>query len=590
MKLHFLLSCIIIASTAYSQNPTLISFSPKTSNFGDTISVLGNNFRLNSNEFIVQSSGIFAQTIPVSSTMFKFIAPFAFSGEKISYSDFNNTVFSNDRLILLFNGDTRINESSFTSSTASALASKQTSYMDKCDFDHDGRLDLVLASESEKKLTVLRNISAIPYAGDQVTVNSFSLGTKLNTDTFTYGVFTCDLNNDGWHEIITTSEHSGQILIFENLKISGTINQASFAAPIRIDVPANSSTEVAFADFNQDGKIDLAVTSADSSKIFIYKNTSSQNTLNPSTFELIKTIEVGNCNPIGVLGIKCADFNDDNKTDIVTTLQCTNQLVVIPNEGLFTFGTPVKITLDAQPVCVETADMNNDNKQDILVSLKDYGLAVLTNLNKSTTLDSLSFTKQNIALKAPSNRSLTWQIKVADFNGDGKLDVSLNSLFCLTLFKNTSSDGAILDSNTIQQSTIWGLPSFAYGHVIGDFNLDGRSDIIITTQDQFAANGNMKFLTNTIGHPVGINTIKKEVAFLSEIYPNPANNHTTVQSIHKIKQVNILNSMGQLKQTVNAKAELTLTIDVSALTEGIYTLEIIHQNGIVSTQKLCIQK
>ncbi|MEX1187621.1 MAG: T9SS type A sorting domain-containing protein [Bacteroidia bacterium] len=88
---------------------------------------------------------------------------------------------------------------------------------------------------------------------------------------------------------------------------------------------------------------------------------------------------------------------------------------------------------------------------------------------------------------------------------------------------------------------------------------------------------------------VGINDI--ETASKSIVFPNPAINKVTVRSALPIKHVELYNMLGNLvivKSTDDLESELSF--DTSAITHGIYTVRIIHKNGLTSARKLIIRQ
>jgi hypothetical protein len=62
------------------------------------------------------------------------------------------------------------------------------------------------------------------------------------------------------------------------------------------------------------------------------------------------------------------------------------------------------------------------------------------------------------------------------------------------------------------------------------------------------------------------------------IFPNPARNRITISASETIKEVSMMNISGQVVATIHPNAE-SYEIDVSAITEGIYFLRILHTKG-----------
>lgn len=81
---------------------------------------------------------------------------------------------------------------------------------------------------------------------------------------------------------------------------------------------------------------------------------------------------------------------------------------------------------------------------------------------------------------------------------------------------------------------------------------------------------------------VAVNEITKPSSFL--VYPNPAKEHITIQSKQQLKNVTIYNSLGELISTTRDQR-----IDISSLTQGVYTLRIEAGNEIFM-ERLVVQK
>jgi hypothetical protein len=591
------LCCLLILfklHTVEAQSiPSISRLSTLQANVGDTIMVFGQHFKTDHSAMIM-FDGLKTTVIPSTDSTIKFIIPLGAAKGKVVYTDYTFTTQSRQSISAIFSGESEINTTNFNVNKKTTSIPNSTVYIAKADFDHDGKLDIVTSSYSVKSLSVFRNTSPKTYNGAGLSNSSFADGVKLPIDTFAFGVFANDLDNDGWEDIIATNDYKGKVYIFKNLGDTSGISSTSFATPVIIDIPSTNSTEVAFDDLNADGKIDMVVTSADSSLIFVYRNNSTNHTITNQSFQLAQTIKIGACAPLGPIGVRCADLDHDGKSEIITALQCSKELVIIPNESTsqnFAFGAPLRKQLGKQPICLETADLNNDNNTDIIVSINNYGLALITNKFVSA-FDTSVLTSNFIPINNVDTYS-AFQLNTADVNGDGKVDVSLSVNSFLLIFSNTSNDGGTLDSNNIKQVAYFTIVNEGLSHVSGDFNMDGRVDYISTNlYDDFNPSGSLTLITNNIGHPVGVNEVKKGTTEQTQLYPNPAYSTFFIQSTNKIQQVRILNALGQSIQThmLETHQQHQLSLDVSALSNGVYYVEVLHQNGMVMMEKLVIQK
>jgi RHS repeat-associated protein len=154
-------------------------------------------------------------------------------------------------------------------------------------------------------------------------------------------------------------------------------------------------------------------------------------------------------------------------------------VIVCLTVGVASGATP---QLDAQQYDLYTGDFTGDGQTDILYVAKDpslpSGIAV-PDANGNPTVSWQTWQSNYLGIQWSGN---AYKIIVADFNGDGKADILLqsaapgNSYLLLT-----SSSGKVVGiSQTIPDSTM-GLIWSADQHdiVAGDFNGDGRADIFL---------------------------------------------------------------------------------------------------------------
>lgn len=138
------------------------------------------------------------------------------------------------------------------------------------DMDSDGRPDIITSNYIAKGITVFRNTTT--QAGNPSTFATgvhISAGTTDNLN----GISTEDLNQDGRPEIMQTSVQSGNLLVYENQSVSGTINTSSFLAPISF-YSGNTPIEVRSGDWNGNGINDVAVSNYSSGNVRFFTNKS----------------------------------------------------------------------------------------------------------------------------------------------------------------------------------------------------------------------------------------------------------------------------------------------------------------------------
>ena len=318
------------------------------------------------------------------------------------------------------------------------------------DFNEDGKVDIAVATTGVG-IEVFPGDGAGGFAAPVVTASSYA----------PYQLFVGDFNGDGHLDLLAFQSLSrgpnSSVVIFLG-KGDGSFTQQP-TLPI-------TGYGLALGDFNGDGKLDLAI----NTDLFHLQTYSGNGDGTFSGPQLVWAVTRGNVNtPIvgdfnrdgtldiaicgqafdahgrpfevlnmfrgkgdgtfwktkstllaGVLnnnGVAVADFNHDGKLDIIG-----DSGIVLLGNGDGTFSTGASLSL-LSTSSMQTADMNNDGNQDLVVqdivptNNNTYSFGVV-----SVLLGNGDGTFQN-ALAWNSEANLLNTIGIADFNGDGLLDV-----------------------------------------------------------------------------------------------------------------------------------------------------------------------
>lgn len=175
-----------------------------------------------------------------------------------------------------------------------------------------------------------------------------------------------------------------------------------------------------------------------------------------------------------------ADFNGDGRADLAVTdgaskdFDFQNSVISILNgRGDGTFAPAISVPAAAQPSALLTADLNDDGRPDLIVgnSLAER-ISVLLGLGNGDFLDSGSYF-------VPSYFGGT--AALGDLNRDGRLDIVVNSVpdFMAVLLGN--GDGTFQSVRFIEFAA--GPNEFVGSPVLEDFNHDGRIDLAVRTTD-----------------------------------------------------------------------------------------------------------
>lgn len=284
----------------------------------------------------------------------------------IAAGDFNHSghlglavgEFQNEAaVILLGSGD-----GSFTPSSA-AFANgfgMPSTAIDAADFNADGNLDLAIANEISGGSPV-----DLGYGN-----GAFNQVGGLYTGGFTNGAAVGDFNADGKLDVAVASGGTAA-LVGSGVTVSlgngdGAFTLAS-GSPIAV---GQSLSAIVTADFNGDGKLDLAATDSVGNAVIILLGNGD------GTFGAPTTIPVGN----GPDAIVAGDFNNDGKLDLAIANygDGTITLLLGNGDGTFTQAAGSPYAVGKGPYQIAAADFNGDGKLDLATAnLTDYTVSIL---------------------------------------------------------------------------------------------------------------------------------------------------------------------------------------------------------------------
>jgi len=231
-----------------------------------------------------------------------------------------------------------------------------------------------------------------------------------------------------------------------------------FSLLTRTDLPVGYQNAVAIADFNGDGRGDMAgVYNASSVSVFLGHG--------DGTFDPATTFPLGQSS---AQGVTAADVNGDGKTD---HLFCggSSTLSVLLGNGDGTFAAPLTVTSGpgAGPF-VRVADFNQDGRADAFVG--GFGAYVRLGNGDGTFGPRLDVSATGCVNGEPM---------IGDFNGDGRMDLALPNPCPFGKISVLLGNG----NGTFQPQVDYPVPSLPSFSDAGDLNGDGRLDLVVVTQN-----------------------------------------------------------------------------------------------------------
>ena len=217
-----------------------------------------------------------------------------------------------------------------------------------------------------------------------------------------------DLNEDGKLDLVTTSPLFGVVILFGR-------GDGTFAAAPDMEVAGGDL--VSAADLDGDGHMDL-VAAGDQLSVLLGKG---DGTFAPPVSYAVGS-DVSNA-ALNLHGLAVADLNADTIPDLVATNWMTSQLSVLLGNGDGTFEAA---SLYSCPVCREVAasDLNGDGEVDVVATSFSPGTDPAMTARPGTVFVFLNDGAGRLGTPVPYDplgNSLA--IALGDLNGDGALDV-----------------------------------------------------------------------------------------------------------------------------------------------------------------------
>jgi ELWxxDGT repeat protein len=350
------------------------------------------------------------------------------------------------------------------------------------DMNGDGRVDLVVTNTktNDAKVSVLLNTTA---AGATTASFAAKQDFAVNFGSIPYAVTLADLNGDGRLDVATANFGSDDVSVLLNTTTAGS-STVGFAA--RADFVVSPAPQaIRSADINGDGKLDLVTAGYSQGGVSVLLNTTAPGATTP-TFAAAQTFGAGSY----LRSVAVADFNGDGKPDIAvvgsdvptfdrysSTLDTVAILrnTTIAGATTASFATRQLLSADLQdsPRRVTVGDMNNDGKLDLVVTNFESASAE-TYLN-STRPGATTFALLPVLANVVGPDATVTAL--ADLNGDGKADMSVANNGVVSVLMNAT----VLPNreSTLAPKQDLQVGSLPYSVAVGDLNGDGRLDLAV---------------------------------------------------------------------------------------------------------------
>lgn len=450
----------------YSTPPPLIeSFLPKAAPIGSTVKISGKNFNPIAAGNIVFFGVARAQVTSADSNELVVLVPAGADYQPITVISNGLSTVSKTSFAVTFPDSGPITATTF----GKTFDMRTFAYPGNtviADMDLDGKTDLIVNSRTV--FSFFKNSSSKGNV-------AFAERQDFNQQKEMKDLVAKDIDGDGKPDILYTTASS--LVILKNISVSGSL---AFATPVVVDLQGPGG--IAVADYDNDGRMDVALAHSTTKQLTILRNTS--NGFNISFAAALTVPGAIGSLILEVDGVYARDLNNDGLTDLVTMNSLSANQGMLIYQNVSTIGRiafkPVKyITASYHPMNVVLQDLDGDGMAEI-ISVTNYNRFDI--FKNTGTTEQLAFSdgKGYITGYSPSG------MEVGDADGDGIPDLILsdgNMPGYTNVYKNLSSPGNIilasplkfLKTNITSNTQVIGL--WYSSAIICDFDGDGKPEI-----------------------------------------------------------------------------------------------------------------
>ncbi|HEY5955445.1 MAG TPA: VCBS repeat-containing protein, partial [Polyangiaceae bacterium] len=367
------------------------------------------------------------------------------------------------------------------------MTNVETSDLGIADFDRDGTADVAIIGAPASSIL-------ISYGGMRRSIDRrrlVELALPTSADVLRLG----DINGDGLPDLITGNMNDARV----TFRLSSDVGNYSVARQIAI---GSNVRDIAIADFDDDGKLDAATLTTDMAVI---------------TTRQDQGIMARTSLPTACSRVIAAELNNDGRMDLVLTSADSKLGMVLLGQGDGKFALGPKFTVNASMTDMIVTDLDSDGTVDLAVATpspvaevargngdgsfgafsrfsvsNDTRAIAAADFNEDGVPDLVAGDSYGWLSVTPGKGKLNYDlslsssfagiparaIAVADFDRDGHLDVLVSDLetSMLTLAPG-NGDGTF---GTTYSIAVGVVPSQL---AIADFNRDDRVDIALSDRE-----------------------------------------------------------------------------------------------------------
>ena len=339
----------------------------------------------------------------------------------------------------------------------------------------NGHLDLAVADANANQVSVLignGNETFEPAIESPTTGSGLLSSIGLPAGSTPVDIVAADFTGDGRLDLATGNEGSSDISV-----LLGKGN-GSFEEPAGTAVGSDPFA-IATGDFTGDGNLGVAIVNMSSDSVSILPGNGD------GTFQQPLTVALPQGS--GATSVVAADFNNDGRTDLAVTDANLDEVSILLGNGDGTFqSSTIALPSASDPAALVAGDFTGNGRVDLAVVDRNSASVTILLGNGDGT-----FTiGQTITLTNPANPSnpntFPTAIVAGNFTSNGHVDLVVAEPFidAVTVLLGTGN-GTFTQGSTISFGETFPFVPQTMSLVAGDFQRDGLTDVAVASSNFF---------------------------------------------------------------------------------------------------------
>jgi len=465
------------------------------------------------------------------------------------------------------------------------------------DLNGDGFPDVVMANGGDGSGITVQLGSSHGALGPATSIAVGSCG-NANRNPVT-SVAVGDVSGDKKIDVVTTSNNAGGGCVNNEIGVLLGTGKGKFKAPVFYSTgTTQQSYNATLANLRGKGLLDIIVSNGDGSISVLLNN-------GKGVYGAANVIAGASGTSAGSLAV--GDFNNDGKLDLAITNYNSKAVNILLGNGDGSFQAPIINPSPLDTIGIAVGDFNHDGNLDVAISSWNNGgsFTVLLGNGAGVLTDKATYNFGPWEQCYPSGGSNPYWLQTADLNQDGILDLAVAVQYssCQTQYsgQNLWGDAIVYTGNGDGTFTLDDGPWLAGGEgadgiVLADFNGDGMIDMAVAGAANWTTQEWVSVIQNAT-QPVSVSPLK--ITYAAQKVGTKSKAQTVVLTNDEATALSISNVglagadpgdfgfTSTCKSTLLAGANCTISVTFTPIATGARTAALQIQDG-VGTQSVAL--